>query len=139
MSVTIRFAGNLAVAAFALLIRAVGATSAPTLFGQLPIPVPGQNNGVPGGVPGQPGGQGQRGQRGAQVPAPMPPMVVAPLATASSEVSGPAKFFETLMELKPTDDLAHFGYVTKEYFVSGTSNGQPYRTRIVVRKPADNS
>ena len=43
------------------------------------------------------------------------------------------------MELKPGDDLAHFSYVTKEYFVSGTANGQPYKTRIVIRRPADNS
>jgi hypothetical protein len=41
------------------------------------------------------------------------------------------------MELKPGDDLKHFNYVTKEYFVSGTANGQPFKTRIVVRKPAD--
>jgi hypothetical protein len=130
MSVTNRFAGNLTVAAFALVIIAITAISAPTLFAQLPIPVPG----------GQRGGQGQRGQRGAaSSPAPVAPMVVAALATASGEVTGPGKFFETLMELKPADDLAHFGYVTKEYFVSGTSNGQPYKTRIVIRKPADNT
>ena len=48
-------------------------------------------------------------------------------------------FYETLMELKSTDDLSHFGYVTKEYFVSGTANGQPYKTRIVIRKPSDNA
>ena len=41
------------------------------------------------------------------------------------------------MELKPGDDLAHFGYITKEYFVSGTANGQPYKTRIVIRRPAE--
>src|SRR5205807_1860741 len=49
----------------------------------------------------------------------------------------PGRFFETLMELKPGDDLAHFGYVTAEYFVSGIANGEPYRTRIVIRKPSD--
>ena len=65
--------------------------------------------------------------------------VVSPLATVSAEITGPGKFYETLMELKPTDDLAYFKYVTKEYFVSGTANGQPYKTRIVIRRPADNS
>jgi hypothetical protein len=65
--------------------------------------------------------------------------MVSPLATAHGEVTGPGKFYETLMELKSTDDLAHFNYVTKEYFVSGTANGQPYKTRIVVRKPADDA
>ena len=126
---------KLALAAF------VVAISAMTVLGQLPIPVPGQNNGTQGaqGQRGGGGGQGGRGgQRGAQA-APPAPMIVAPLATASAEISGPGKFFETLMELKPTDDLTHFSYVTKEYFVSGMSNGQPYKTRVVIRKPADNS
>jgi len=116
-----------------LLAAIVAAIGVITLFAQLPIPAPGQND-------------GQRGQRGGQrggapaTPATPPrPMVVAPLATVFPEVTGPGKFFETLMTLKPTDDLAHFGYVTKEYFVSGTSNGQPYKTRIVIRKPSDDS
>jgi Alpha/beta hydrolase domain len=133
MSVTKRLAGRLWLAAIVVAISAI------TVMGQLPIPVPGENNGGPG-AQGQRGGGGQggRGQRGAPA-APPAPMVVAPLATVSSEITGPGKFFETLMELKPTDNLAHFGYVTKEYFVSGMSNGQPYKTRIVIRKPADNS
>ena len=64
---------------------------------------------------------------------------MSPVATATPEITGPGKFYETLMELKPGDDLAHFRYVTREYFVSGTANGQPYKTRIVIRKPSDNS
>ena len=106
-----------------------------TVFGQLPIPVQGQR----GGAQGQQAPQGQRGQRGGQATAPVSTPVVSPIATISSEITGPGKFFETLMELKPTDDLARFNYVTTEYFVSGIANGQPYKTRIVIRKPADNS
>ena len=106
-----------------------------TILGQLPIPVQGQR----GGGQGQQTPQGQRGQRGGQAPAPAAPAVVSPLARISSEITGPGKFYETLMELKPTDNLARFDYVTKEYFVSGTANGQPYKTRIVIRKPADDS
>ena len=107
------------------------AISVTSVSGQLPIPVQG------GGQ-----GQGQRGQRGGggqQAAAPLVTPVVSPIAAASAEITGPGKFYETLMELKPTDDLARFNYVTKEYFVSGTANGQPYKTRIVIRKPADNS
>jgi hypothetical protein len=63
--------------------------------------------------------------------------MVSPIAAASAEITGPGRFYETLMELKPSDDLAHFKYLTKEYFVSGMANGQPYKTRIVIRKPAD--
>src|SRR6266513_5491377 len=114
-------------------------TATVTLLGQLPIPTRGQN---PPGGPGAPGqGQGRgRGGRGGEAPqVPDPPPVVSAIAMATPEITGPGKFYETLMELKPGDDLAHFGYVTKEYFVSGTANGQPYKTRIVIRKPADDS
>src|SRR5215813_2633751 len=108
-----------------------------TLTAQLPIPVQGQR-GQPAApqAPGQGRGRG-RGQEPAQVPD--PPPVVSAIAAATAEITGPGRFYETLMELKPGDDLAHFGYVTKEYFVSGTANGQPYKTRIVIRKPSDNS
>jgi len=105
-----------------------------TILGQLPIPVQGQR----GGGQGQETPQGQRGQRG-QAPAPAAAPVVSPIARISSEITGPGKFYETLMELKPADNLPRFNYVTKEYFVSGTANGQPYKTRIVIRKPADDS
>ena len=109
-------------------------TAGLTALGQLPIPVQGQR----GGQNQAP--QGQRGQRGGQQPAaPVAPPVVSPVASASPEVTGPGKFYETLMELKSTDDLAHFNYVTQEYFVSGSANGQPYKTRIVIRRPADNA
>jgi hypothetical protein len=130
MTVWNRWAAGIASAA------GVVAVSASTLFGQLPIPVQGQPEGQ--GRQGQPGQRGGgRGQQAPQVPD--PPPVVSAVATASAEVTGPGKFFETLMELKPGDDLAHFKYVTREYFVTGTANGQPYKSRIVIRRPSDNS
>jgi hypothetical protein len=113
-----------------LIVSAALAAQALTMPGQLPIPVQGQRGGNPGGA----GGPAQRGQRGAQAPT---QQVVSPVAAVSAEITGPGRFYETLMELKPTDDLAHFKYVTREYFVSGTANNQPYRTRIVIRRPAD--
>ena len=125
--------GNLRWVLTAVFVMGLGIT----VLAQLPIPVQGQR----GGGQGQ-GQQGQRGQRGGGAPAaaaPAAPPVVSPIATVSAEITGPGKFYETLMELKPTDDLAHFNYVTKEYFVSGTANGQPYKTRIVIRRPADSS
>ena len=124
------------------IVAAIVTVNVITVFGQLPIPVQGQRGGqAPLPQPPQPGQPGQRGGgRGQQpAPAPDPPPVVSAIAMASPEVTGPGKFFETLMELKPGDDLAHFGYATKEYFVSGTANGEPYKTRIVIRRPADNS
>jgi hypothetical protein len=35
--------------------------------------------------------------------------------------------------------MAHYKYEAREYFVTGTANGQPYKTRIVVRRPSNNS
>jgi hypothetical protein len=107
------------------------------LSAQTPIPTQGGR--------GQGGGQGagrQGGGRagGAPQPSNLPAApTAAPLATVSAEVSGPGQMFESLMELKPGDDMAHFKYEAKEYVVSGTANGQPYRTRIVIRKPIDNA
>src|SRR5262245_17641347 len=120
------------------IVAAAVSASVRTTLGQLPIPVQGQRGSE---APAQPGQQGQRGrgQRGQQVQVPDPPPIVSPVAAASPEITGPGKFFETLMELKPGDDVAHFKYVTKEYFVSGKANGQPYKTRIVIRRPADDS
>ena len=128
MIATNRLTRRIALAAIVVAICAM------TALGQLPIPTQGQRGGQ--------GGQGQRGQgqRGQQAAQPQdPPPVVSAIASVSAEITGPGKFFETLMELKPGDDLAHFRYVTKEYFVTGTANGQPYKTRIVIRKPADNA
>ena len=89
-----------------------------------------------GGQAGQ-GGQGRRGGGpGPEINLPASP-VAAPLPTISAEITGPGQIFESLMELKPGDDMAHFKYQAHEYFVSGTANGQPYTTRIVVRRPAD--
>jgi len=47
--------------------------------------------------------------------------------------------FDSSPSLAPGKGVAAFNYETHEYFVSGTANGEPYTTRLVVRKPADNS
>ncbi|MBI4265028.1 MAG: hypothetical protein HY657_11695 [Acidobacteria bacterium] len=119
--VTLRFA----------LVVLVATVSGWTVMGQAPLPLRGQ--------PPQPaqGGRG-RGQAPAASNLPANP-VVSPVAAVSAEVTGPGEMFPSLMALPAGDDLAHFRYETKEYVVSGTANGQPYRTRIVVRKPSDAS
>src|SRR6478609_4490992 len=71
--------------------------------GQLPIPVQGQRGAEAPPPPGQPvqRGTGQgRGQRGQETQQPDPPPVVSPIATSSAEITGPGRFFETLMALK---------------------------------------
>jgi hypothetical protein len=52
-------------------------------------------------------------------------------------VNGPGAMFTALQPLPADEDLARFKYVTKEYFVSGIAQGQPYTTRLLVRRPAD--
>jgi hypothetical protein len=97
----------------------------------------GQIGGGPagGGFPG-----GGRGRAGGAPPANLPeaPTAVA-LPTLSAEVTGPGPMFDSSPSLAPGKGVAAFNYETHEYFVSGTANGEPYTTRLVVRKPADNA
>src|SRR5436190_24334594 len=81
-----------------------------------------------GGAPGGGGGGG-----GAQLPA----SPVAATMPTFKEVTGPGAMFAGLQVLPADEDLAHFKYIAKEYFVSGIAQGQPYTTRIVVRRPSD--
>jgi hypothetical protein len=37
----------------------------------------------------------------------------------------------------PIPDLIPYGYIEEEYFVSGTADGKPYATSLLVRKPKD--
>jgi hypothetical protein len=102
-----------------------------TLLGaQSPVP-------LRGGGAGRPGGPGQRGGGAFDASAlPSTPTAVT-LPTLSAPIGGPGPIFESLMQLKAGDDMAHFRYEVTEYFVSGTANGQPYTTRIVVRRPSE--
>jgi len=128
----------------------VAAASVMTVLGQLPIPGSGPNpaqGGAQAGVPG--GGRGGRGGgRGAQVAAEHVKQVVTPIP-AAIEVTGPGEFFETFMDdrddakkidIPAKDTYTKFNYEAKEYFISGTtSSGTPYKTRIVIRKPKDDT
>src|SRR5262245_61729412 len=105
-----------------------------TLSGQIGGGPPG--GGFPGG-----GAAGGRGRAGGAPPAanlPEVPTAVA-LPTLSAEITGPGPMFDSSPSLAPGKGLAAFNYQAHEYLVSGTANGEPYTTRIVVRKPADNS
>ena len=118
-----------AVPAFAL--AAMIALGSGALLGQGgPQGPPGGRGGAPGG-PGGPGGG--RGQAPSNLPA-TPTAVVLP--TISAEITGPGPMFDSTPSLPPGKGLAAYKYEAKEYFVSGTAAGAPYRTRIVVRKPA---
>src|SRR5688572_9827541 len=89
-----------------------------------------------GGQPG--GGRGRAG--GPPVPSNLPetPTAVA-LPTVSPDITGPGPSFDSASSLAPGKGLAAFAYDAHEYFISGTANAEPYTTRVVVRKPRDNS
>jgi Alpha/beta hydrolase domain len=125
----------------------VAAAGVMTVWGQLPIPVSGQNPGQRGAAAGARGGRG--GGRGAQPAAAQPVKQVAAPLPSAIEVTGPGEFYETFMddyddakkiEIPAKDTYAKFNYEAKEYFISGTtSSGMAYKTRIVIRKPKDNA
>src|SRR5688572_638843 len=104
--------------------------------GQAPAPAQGQPPGQ--GRQGGPGGGG--GGRGG-APAAVPPenLTAVALPAVTGPITGPGMPYESVQSLAPRAGLANFKYEAKEYFVSGTANGQPYKTRIVVRRPSSNS
>ena len=58
------------------------------------------------------------------------------LPSVSREITGPGPVFDSAPSQAPGHGLADYDYVTNEYFVSGTADGRPYTTRLVVRRPA---
>lgn len=107
------------------------------LIGAALVAIAGQGSSQAGQGPGRGRGQGP----GAAVqPSNLPdhPVAVA-LPEISAEVTGPGTMYASVQSLAPGMGLAHFNYEAREYFISGTANGSPYKTRIVVRKPANNA
>lgn len=108
-----------------------------------PEPLLGQGRGAQapggrgaGGGRGLPGGRGGRGAAAANLPT--TPTAVA-LPTMSQEITGPGPIFDSAPSTAPGKDVEDFKYDVAEYFVSGTADGQPYNTRIVVRKPSNDA
>jgi hypothetical protein len=84
------------------------------------------------------GGGGRGGGFGQQAPVNLPSVPTpVTLPTLSAEVTGPGPMFDSAPSTAPGKGVREFRYEVKEYWVSGTANGQPYKTRLVVRAPAD--
>jgi hypothetical protein len=107
----------------AALAAAALAASSGAALGQAPF----------GPGPG-PGGRGGPPRLRAEHPLP-DHLTPVELPTLSAEVKGPGPMFDSAPSQVPGLDLKHFGYDTHEYFVSGTADGRPYTTRVVVRRP----
>jgi len=61
------------------------------------------------------------------------------MPAVSDVITGPGPAYESVQSLAPGHDLAKYKYEEREYLISGTSNSQPYKTRLVVRRPANTS
>lgn len=61
--------------------------------------------------------------------------VVPPVPAFQGPITEGGAMYPGLRAEAPGTTAADFGYATDEYFVSGTANGQPYKTRILVRHP----
>ena len=61
---------------------------------------------------------------------------IPPIPNVSGPITGPGPIYPGLSETLTTGTAPEdFGYITQEYFVSGTANEQPYAIRILVRRP----
>jgi hypothetical protein len=113
-----------------VLLALATAVCALTLTAQPPAGVgAGKGGAAKGGAPGK-----------AAAPSNLPtqPTAVA-LPTLSAKVTGPGVMYDSAVSQWPGHDVVHYKYDTDEYFVTGTANGKPYKTRLVIRKPADNA
>ena len=81
-------------------------------------------------------GSGPERLRGQLENLPDRPTAVA-LPTLSTEVTGPGPMFDSAPSQARGLGPADFGYVSNEYFVSGTADGRAYTTRLVVRRPGN--
>ncbi|MEO5925056.1 MAG: alpha/beta hydrolase domain-containing protein [Bryobacteraceae bacterium] len=89
-----------------------------------------------GPAPAPAGKGGAKGPAGP--PLPTQPTAVA-LPTLSAKITGPGAIYDSAVGQWPGHDVTFYKYDTDEYFVSGTANSKPYKTRLVIRKPADNA
>ena len=117
---------HVAIAVALFTAAAVGLGLYQPLFGQAPN--------AKGGGKGGPGGFG----KGAP-PAPLPTVPTAVTLPALSEkITGPGAMFDTGKAHWTNRGPEVYKYVVEEYFVTGTANGKPYKTRLAFRRPADN-
>lgn len=80
----------------------------------------------------QPPGPGGRG------PAPTPEPVVTPIP-GIAPITGAGEVYDSAAALWEGYGLEEFGYVVEEYRIAGTAAGEAYETRMVIRRPRDDS
>jgi hypothetical protein len=68
----------------------------------------------------------------------IPDPVVAPIPSIAP-ITGGGNVYDSSAALWPDMGIDHYDYVIDEYRISGTAAGEPYETRLVIRKPRDDS
>jgi hypothetical protein len=116
------------ISAAAVILTVMLAFTQESLLGQ-------QGGNAPAGAQG--GRGGGQGQQAAPANLPMQPTAVA--LPRFEKITGPGAAFNSSPAQWPGRDMNFYKYVADEYFVSGTANGMPYTTRVVVRRPQDNA
>lgn len=78
-------------------------------------------------------------QRGYMAPknAPTEPTTIS--IPAIEPNNGPGTPYNSALGQWPGYDMEHFDYIADEYIISGMADGEPYRTRLNVRRPRDMS
>src|SRR5215467_12531027 len=80
----------------------------------------------------------QRGQRSTPAANLQDKPTAVSIPAVSAEITSPGATYDSTPSLPAGRGLARYGYEAREYFISGTANGKPYNTRIMVRKPSNN-
>jgi hypothetical protein len=62
---------------------------------------------------------------------------VPPFPTVEGPITGPGPMFPGIRPGPEGTNLDDFDYIVEEFFISGTAAGQPYKTRILLRRPAN--
>ena len=60
---------------------------------------------------------------------------VPDIPTVEGPITGPGEMQPGIRPGPSGTNLQDFGYIMEEYFVSGVAAGQPYKTRLLLRKP----
>ncbi|MES2624666.1 MAG: alpha/beta hydrolase domain-containing protein [Pseudomonadota bacterium] len=68
---------------------------------------------------------------------PVEPIVAAIPEITENTGAGPA--FDSSTAQWPGYDIEHYNYEINEYVITGTAAGAPYKTRLVIRQPADDT
>jgi len=82
---------------------------------------------------------GAHAQRPFGTPKMMPTSPVTVAIPAIEANTGPGPAYNSALGQWPGYDMDHYDYVADEYAISGTADGEPYKTRLVVRRPRDMS